>query len=124
MCLVDYRGFRLIASSILPINHETIIYGSCDAGKNIHAKDSEFNKKMRKISQLLNLKLHKVGNQPLYTPADLEGHKGTDGRYYLVDFSRMFPPEAPVRKIKNSHLFRLLRPELVIQFPTPLCSDS
>lgn len=32
MALVDYRGFRLIAMSILPCSSETIIYGSCDAG--------------------------------------------------------------------------------------------
>ena len=28
MALVDYRGFRLIAMSILPVGEETIIYGS------------------------------------------------------------------------------------------------
>jgi len=28
MCLVDYRGFRLIAMSILPIDETTIQYGS------------------------------------------------------------------------------------------------
>lgn len=36
MALVDYRGFRLVAMSILPINKNTIVYGSCDAGRNIH----------------------------------------------------------------------------------------
>lgn len=30
------------------------------------------------------------------SPGDLEGHKGLDGRYYLLDVARLFPPEAPV----------------------------
>lgn len=32
MALVDYRGFRLIAMSILPIDKTTLVYGSNDAG--------------------------------------------------------------------------------------------
>jgi hypothetical protein len=28
MALVDYRGFRLIAMSLVPINESTIVYGS------------------------------------------------------------------------------------------------
>ena len=30
MALVDYRGFRLIAISLLPISRKTIVYGSDD----------------------------------------------------------------------------------------------
>ena len=32
MALVDYRGFRLIAMSVLPLKKGSLIYGSCDAG--------------------------------------------------------------------------------------------
>lgn len=28
MCLVDYKGFRLVAMSVLPIGKDTIVYGS------------------------------------------------------------------------------------------------
>lgn len=43
------------------------------------------------------------------------GHKGTDGRFYLIDFSRAFPPTAPSagNKEKNAFLYQLFRPEFV-----------
>lgn len=76
MALVDYRGFRLIAMSILPVGEETIIYGSwyvgvklttshiiniqrSDAGRNIHANDEEFNELMKVAAKKLNLKPHR-----------------------------------------------------------------
>ncbi len=31
----------------------------------------------------------------LYTAADMEGHLGTDGRFYLLDCARAMPPTAP-----------------------------
>jgi hypothetical protein len=33
VALIDYRGFRLIAQSLLPINKHTLQYGSDDGGK-------------------------------------------------------------------------------------------
>jgi hypothetical protein len=29
---------------------------------------------------------------------DIEGHMGTDGRFYLLDFARVAPPEPPTEK--------------------------
>ena len=57
-------------------------------------------------------------------PIDLEGHKGTDGRYYLLDFSRLFPPDILNKKYPCGLLYRLFRPELVKKSTVPLCSDS
>jgi hypothetical protein len=56
------------------------------------------NKIMQKAAKLLNLKEHYVeerssGNKKLiYAAVDLEGHFGLDGRYYLIDTARLFPP--------------------------------
>lgn len=36
----------------------------------------------------------------LYSAADVEGHQGYDGRFYLLDFSRTFPPVLPDPKVK------------------------
>ena len=36
MTLVDYRGYRVVCMSLLPINKNTLIHGSCDAGRTIH----------------------------------------------------------------------------------------
>ena len=81
MALVDYRGFRLIAISILPISKSTLIYGSNDGGNRIFAEDEEFNSFMKKAGDLLNVKPHFAGLNPnerkfIYSAADIEGHFG------------------------------------------------
>eukprot|EP01132_Coremiostelium_polycephalum_P009238 gene9238-11318_t len=127
MALVDYRGFRVIAMSILPVDKDfSIVYGSNDYGLNIHNKDNYLSEKVKDIAKLINIKSHHCGEQATYlhSPADLEGHQGFDGRYYMLDFARLFPPEAPKKGIKMGHLYRLLRPEFVRNYKTPLCSDS
>jgi hypothetical protein len=50
---------------------------------------------------------------------------GFDGRFYLLDFSRVMPPQTPMRGVRMGHLHQLLRPEFVRQYKGgPLCSDS
>jgi Translation initiation factor eIF3 subunit 135 len=46
-----------------------------------------------------------------------------DGRLYVIDTARLFPPETP-HGSRGSHLYRLLRPELVRANATPLSSDA
>lgn len=100
--LVNYLGRRIIASCVLPISHHTIIYGSSDAGKTIFNSSKEFSLLMEKLAIKLNIKGHLVGknNQKrfIHGPFDMEGHAGLDGRYYLLDFSRLFPCQVPTTK--------------------------
>lgn len=218
MALVDYRGFRLIALSILPVTPETIIYGSCDAGRNIHATNDDFNEEMQRAAKTLNLKAHKVrlghndnlhalaapkaqfnqtespvvfakyqakisslessgelgsstgsviihhgdsspssssesgangvislrksqhlymaphsdeeeplsheeedddeNIQLLWSPADLEGHLGKDKKFYLLDFSRVLPPETPNKKcVKRESYFAFFRFVSSLDYP-------
>src|SRR5690349_20535631 len=90
MAVIDYRGFRLVAMSILPIEKKkTLIYGSSDAGKTVHASDPYFNKMMSQAATKLNLKGHLCGKEKesmkfLHGPTDIEGHLGTDKRYYVL----------------------------------------
>jgi len=130
MTLIDYRGFRLIAMSLVPIGKHTICYGSCDAGKSMHA-DPVMAKKCAKIFSRMNLKKHIVKDKVMHTCGDIEGHHGTDGKYYLVDFSRVYPPEAPDVVAEHfpsvdiqSVFFKMLRPELVGCNRDPLSSDA
>jgi hypothetical protein len=97
MALIDYRGFRLIAMSIVPVNSTTLRYGSADAGSTVHADLPELNAKMEAVGRALNLKKHRSGEVEIVGPSDIEGHLGTDGRYYVLDFARVFPPEAPLQ---------------------------
>ena len=126
--LVDYRGYRLIAMSVLPIaGAASLVYGSSNAGRTIHLDDPLINERMKLLGSRLNLKPHDVGDpkhpQSMYTCVDLEGHVGSDGKFYCLDFSRLFPPERPCKK-KSAYLYRLLRPEFVKAYSRPLCSDA
>jgi len=130
MALVDYRGFRVIAISLLPIDDGTIVYGSNDGGKTMHCKSDTMTAIVKRTAEILNLKPHLAGLQEerrvmVYSAADLEGHRGRDGRYYLIDFSRTFPCETPQHvKIKGINLTNLFRPEFVKRYSKPLCSDA
>lgn len=130
MALVDFMGYRLQAMTLLPINKSTIIYGTPDGGKTIYDENPKFNAKMKLAAQKLRLKPHYVGLSPndkgvlMYSCADLEGHEGEDGRYYCLDFARCFPPIVPDSNLKNSHLYRLFRPEFVKKYEIPLCPDT
>jgi len=133
MALVDYRGFRISAVSKVPIDSSTIIYGSDDRGKNVHASNPVFNEKMKLAASIIGLKEHRVGrvldtSQTLAAPFDVEGHSGRDGRFYLIDFSRVMPPETIQPDVRGCALFRLLRPEFVFKYVKetniPLCPDA
>ena len=144
--VISYCGHTVLVSSLLPISNETLVYGSADGGSTIVNQSPEMDRMMRLVGQTLNLKEHVVAASravqlrptpslssssesqtwtTLHGPADMEGHLGRDGRFYVVDMARLFPPEAPTPDSpKGCILFRLLRPELVAQAPTPLSSDA
>eukprot|EP01114_Cavostelium_apophysatum_P007036 TRINITY_DN1871_c0_g2_i1.p1 TRINITY_DN1871_c0_g2~~TRINITY_DN1871_c0_g2_i1.p1 ORF type:complete len:983 (-),score=328.43 TRINITY_DN1871_c0_g2_i1:78-3026(-) len=129
---IDYKGFRLLAMSLLPITKETIRYGSNDSGLNIHDDLPELNELMKTAAIRSNLKGHVTGlkskgKKEIFGPGDIEAHKGTDGNYYVIDFGRVMPPEDPsFRNTPNKRevFFSLLRPEVVKYFPKPLNSDA
>jgi hypothetical protein len=84
MALVDYRGFRVIAMSVLPIKGKSLIYGSKDAGATVFNTDPKFNLMMDEAGKKLNLASHLCGTDPnnlkeLRSPCDIEGHLGSDG---------------------------------------------
>lgn len=127
--LVDYKGFRVLAISILPINDDSIIYGSSDAGRTVHSRSPDFNEKIDTAARILNLKPHFVNpTVQLSGPGDLEGHLGTDGKFYVLDAARTLPPEGPdenpeFREDRQVY-YKLLRPEFVRKWTQPLCSDA
>jgi len=130
MTILDYRGFRLIALSLLPIEMKTIRYGSNTMGVTVLASDDDINVKMEAVAKALNLKGHYSGRnrQFVHMPGDIEAHRGIDNNVYVIDFARVFPPEDPgeaVNGMANRHnYYRLLRPEFVRRYPVPLSSDA
>lgn len=132
VALIDYKGFRVIAMSVLPISKETLLYGSDDGGATVHADNEELNNLLRAAAKRLNLKGHTVGlkdKKTIFGPGDLEAHLGFDGRYYVVDVGRAMPPEAPmtlqqVKEEPRAVFYKFLRPEWVVKQKKPLCSDA
>lgn len=79
--------------TILPISKSTLRYGSSDAGRTIF-NDPVFSEKMKQASEILNIKPHICGfdedqKKLLHSAIDVEGHLGTDGKLYLLDFARV-----------------------------------
>ncbi len=56
MVVIDYLGFRLLATSLLPINPTTIVYGSSDACKTVHWNEEAANE-LKAVAAVLNLKV-------------------------------------------------------------------
>ena len=130
---IDYKGFRMIAISVLPISKDTLKYGSCDSGVHVKTLDEKLNSLMELTGKCLNLQEHYAGTvlqqgSFIYSCGDLEVHLGTDNRYYVLDFARSFPPESPPRdrKLRNPRAvyYRLLRPEFVRSYEFPLSPDA
>lgn len=145
-CLFYKRGHCVIATAVAPIggSPNTIIYGSDDASKTIHKSNTMFNELARKIADKLHLKEHVVTavNSVVLSPeaklaqrtsgiqanqtqldlaVDVEGHLGRDGRFFLVDLARLFPPTVPKGK---EVWFNHFRPEFMRDHCSTKLSDD
>jgi protein TIF31 len=103
-CLVNFRGQRVIAQSIIPgiLNNSDLTslaeYGSVDENKTIYASE-HFHELMKKVCEQLNIKVNKVidgsGNEvEIAGSVEVKGIKGTDKRNYLVDLQGLTPRDA------------------------------
>jgi hypothetical protein len=118
--LVDFKGFRIVAVPVLPIDKSTLVSGSSNAGLTVLHGNSKINSILFHAAKELHLCPHIVGESILYCAGDVEVHLGKDEIYYILDMSRCFPPESPQSQfynkfpgVSNSVFFRMLRPELL-----------
>jgi hypothetical protein len=141
MTIITHRGFRLIATTQLPIDASTIEYGSANAAVTIH-NAADVAPVMQELAAELNLAPHHVvsrdGRQRflLHACADIEVHRGRDERLYVIDCHRLLPPTMPLvvasttapgkvtSVLKNANLFYLFRPTFVRSYARPLSPDS
>eukprot|EP01125_Pyxidicula_operculata_P022245 TRINITY_DN898_c1_g1_i1.p1 TRINITY_DN898_c1_g1~~TRINITY_DN898_c1_g1_i1.p1 ORF type:complete len:1793 (+),score=365.55 TRINITY_DN898_c1_g1_i1:43-5379(+) len=126
MTVIHHRGWCLSAMSILPLGSDTLKYGSSDGGRTIVA-DETISEIMKDVGRLLNLREHVCSDKSIIGPGDIEVHLGKDNRYYVIDFGRLMPPEAPLKSLKRPGrpiFYDLLRPVFVQQYSKPLCSDA
>jgi protein TIF31 len=100
--VIDYRGYRVTAQSIIPgilerEQEQSVVYGSIDFGKTVlsHPKYLEL---LNKAGQHLKILPHSVLNDKeeaieLCSSVECKGIIGNDGRHYILDLLRTFPPD-------------------------------
>jgi hypothetical protein len=61
----------------------------------VHKSNEVLNRLMEDAGRLINIAPHRVGPSEtlLHSVADIEGHVGTDRRFYVLDFARTAPPQ-------------------------------
>nr|XP_033777453.1 clustered mitochondria protein homolog isoform X2 [Geotrypetes seraphini] len=111
--VVDYRGYRVTAQSIIPgilerEQEQSVIYGSIDFGKTVisHPKYLEL---LEKTSRPLKIQKHKVLNDKdeeveLCSSVECKGILGNDGRHYILDLLRTFPPDLNFLPLKKEEM--------------------
>ena len=87
VALIDYRGFRLVAESLLPIKKSSLCYGSSDGGHTVFDSNSTCNTWMEKAAEKINIKKHRCGlsfgKKFLSAPVDI-------GFYYFIFYFLFF----------------------------------
>ncbi|XP_026779997.3 clustered mitochondria protein homolog isoform X2 [Pangasianodon hypophthalmus] len=111
--VVDYRGYRVTAQSIIPgilerEQEQSVIYGSIDFGKTVvsHPKYLEL---LEKTSRPLKVQRHPVLNEKdmaveLCSSVECKGIIGNDGRHYILDLLRTFPPDLNFLSVEGEEL--------------------
>ena len=101
LCAVfDYFGFRVVASGAVPIDgRRTLRVGTMDGCQTL-AADAAGIAALAPLAGRMNLKPHHVtpaqgSGAELCMGADVELHRGDDGRLYMVDSARVLPPLCP-----------------------------
>lgn len=111
--VIDYRGYRVTAQSIIPgilerEQEQSVVYGSIDFGKTVlsHPKYLDL---LNKAGQQLKILPHHVlndKNEPieLCSSVECKGILGNDGRHYILDLLRTFPPDVNFLKLEGEEL--------------------
>ncbi|ELK01921.1 Protein KIAA0664 [Pteropus alecto] len=111
--VVDYRGYRVTAQSIIPgilerDQEQSVIYGSIDFGKTVvsHPRYLEL---LERTSRPLKILRHRVLNDrdeevELCSSVECKGIIGNDGRHYILDLLRTFPPDLNFLPVSGERL--------------------
>ncbi|CAK1551094.1 unnamed protein product [Leptosia nina] len=111
--VVDYRGYRVTAQSIIPgilekEQEQSVVYGSIDFGTTVlsHPKYMEL---LSKAGQQLKIMPHSVISAngetvELCSSVECKGIIGNDGRHYILDLLRTFPPDVNFLQLEGDEL--------------------
>ncbi|XP_057695489.1 clustered mitochondria protein homolog isoform X1 [Corythoichthys intestinalis] len=111
--VVDYRGYRVTAQSIIPgilerEQEQSVIYGSIDFGKTV-VSHSKYLELLAKTSRPLKVQRYNVLNEKneaveLCSSVECKGIIGNDGRHYILDLLRTFPPDLNFLPVEGEEL--------------------
>ena len=100
--IVDYKGFRITAQSIIPgilerEQEQSVVYGSIDFGKTI-VTSTDYDDLLDKVAKATRQQVHQVRNKDgeekkMYTSVETKGIQGNDKRNYVLDLLRTMPPD-------------------------------
>jgi tetratricopeptide (TPR) repeat protein len=134
-CLVDYQGFRIQVITIPPVEEEsTLVYGRVNVTSPFCDKDHFLRGHLAKVGRRMNLEPHSYSprndsdayaspNHVVLISLDSQVHRCADGRYYMLNLSRIFPPE--LASSSSNHLAtHVFRPEFLTAFPKQLSADA
>lgn len=139
--VVDYRGYRVTAQSIIPgilerEQEQSVVYGSIDFGKTVLTNE-KYLEMLKKAATHLKILPHHVLNEKgeaveLCSSVECKGIIGNDKRYYILDLLKTFPPDVNFLKhsdielskrvqemgfpIEHKHKLNCLRQELLDSF--------
>lgn len=122
--MINYRGHRIIAQSIIPgiLNNSELAslaeYGTVDEQKTIQSNE-QFHTMMKQVAEKMNLQVNKIidGSENEVEIAgcvEIKGIRGTDKRCYIVDLQGMTPRDANYLGEENHTC--LIRQELMILY--------
>ncbi|KAI7795880.1 clustered mitochondria protein homolog [Triplophysa rosa] len=111
--VVDYRGYRVTAQTIVPgilerDREQSVVYGSIDFGKTV-VSDNRYLELLDKPSKKLRVQRQLVLNKD-DTPVELcssvehKGIVGNDGRRYILDLIFTFPPDLNFLPVEGEDL--------------------
>ncbi|KAI8739324.1 clustered mitochondria protein [Biomphalaria glabrata] len=116
--VVDYRGYRITAQSIIPgilerEQEQSVVYGSVDFGKTVVSSE-KYRDLLQKTAAALKIRPHKVLNDKgeaveLYSSVECKGIIGNDQRHYILDLLRTFPPDANYLIVEGEELSEFMK---------------
>ncbi|XP_005170337.2 clustered mitochondria protein homolog isoform X2 [Danio rerio] len=111
--VIDYRGYRVTAKTIMPgilerDQEQSVVYGSIDFGKTV-VSDDRYLELLDKPSKKLRVQRHRVLNKDdttveLCSSVEHKGIVGNDGRHYILDLLFTFPPDLNFLHVEGEHL--------------------
>lgn len=111
--VVDYRGYRITAQSIIPgilerEQEQSVVYGSVDFGKTVVTHDKYLDL-LKKAGHHLKVLPHSVLTEngekvDICSSVECKGIIGNDGRHYILDLLRTFPPDVNFLKLPGVEL--------------------